>query len=154
MTSQFQFITTALPAKLGLDSMYLLDTSSTQILPQHKCCPSIDATLAQMIFAKKIVYQIYLPILFIQVQLVGSPAPPLTNSIMSSEEMGMAMTSVNSQQEKNSIVAITNDNTSSAGSIHGRPPEGADDLPAGSTVKSSSSRPCCFCWCCCCSCSW
>jgi len=93
-----------------------------------------------------------------EVQLVGSPAPPLTNSIMSSEDMGMAMTSVNFSTRKNSIVAITNDNTSSAGSIHGRPPEGADDLPAGQTagsgVKSSSSRPCCFCWCCCCSCSW
>jgi len=96
-----------------------------------------------------------------EVQVVGSPVPPaLSNSKMSSEDMGMALTSVNSQQEKNSIMAITNDNTSSGGSIRGRPPEGSVvatspvGQTAGSTVKSSSSRPCCFCWCCCCSCSW
>ena len=37
--------------------------------------------------------------------------------------MGMDMTSMNSQQEKNSIVAITNDNTSSGGSVCAHPPE-------------------------------
>lgn len=116
-----------------------------------------------------------------QVQIVGSPVPPQTgDNSMASEEM--ALTPINAQQSKNSIMTITND-AASIGSNRGRPPDHSRSGTASSTIvspvgdgapsiggtsqtaapaansaqngsKSNSSRPCCFCWCCCCSCSW